>query len=195
MLTTRRPLILSSALAAAAAAGAVVAAGSSESAPGHARMSNRGTPVRLAASGTPASLLAQRARRTFFSFRNALGEECVAIGRMTSEGGKIGSAVCAGPGADATFPFAPGRSLLVLPAVEILKSSPQRRAARLLSLVGFAADGVHSVEFASFAGSVVSRARVSGNVFLLHGVAGRPLRNGAVIARDATGAEVERVEY
>jgi hypothetical protein len=172
--------------------------------------SNRGMPLALQA-GAPsalsthgaaalaqmrvrsARLLARRGSVAFFRLERPSGD-CFSIGQI--RGGILTPGRTACP--QGAFPSA-AVPLLALPTVEIQKPkdttagipyfddpSSARQHASLLSLAGFAVDGIASVEFVR-SGVQVASASVSRNVFVLD-VAGSPIGDDAkIVARGSQG--------
>jgi len=182
----KRLLTLASVVAVAAAL-ATVFATTSHGSRGLDRLTNTGEPVaKVSPAGaralahlgaTDLRLLGQIHGRQFFRL-TARGSACFASGEADAAGATPTDVYCP----HGNFPSA---SLPVYddPAVEIQKSEPG--VARVLSLDGFAADGVERVELVR-QGDVVASAAVIGNVFSLD-VAGIDIARMQLVARDQAG--------
>lgn len=116
----------------------------------------------------------------FYLVELANGERCFATGSATGAGPKISSIA----GCPAAFP-SPEQPLL---SDSLVALDPLSGESRLLTLSGFAADGVAAVGIEDRAGDV-SWTPVANNAYLTSNV---PADAVAVLARDKSGAEIVR---
>lgn len=175
---------------------AAVFAQSSETSTGLNSIATHGTPVSFSGKapsglgrlGTP-SVLTQRAGKTFFQVRRVAAEQrsstsssfCYGIGTIAA--GKLNPSLI-----DCT-PF-PSADTPVLDEIAIEVIDRVTRRTSILSIEGFAADGVAQLRLVDGTGNVVSTATVAKNVFSFKGVSGHENAGDTLVAVDSQGREV-----
>lgn len=193
--TGRRGVILRHRLAlgfvaAVVVGGASVAAAvfprSSETSTGLSAFSTRGTPTSFSSDvgirglGTP-YVLARSGEEVMFRVDRPGASTCYGSGKFKD--GKLDVLLL-----DCT-PFPSATTPVLLDEVGVDASAGSGHGT-LLSIEGFAADGVAEVRLIAASGQVIVTAPVNGNTFRFNGVEGVPQAGAKLIALDPTGHEV-----
>jgi hypothetical protein len=190
----RRTLSFAIALAVAVVVAVLVAAlGGRTGGPSSASaaVSRYGTPVKLDTRMMPqasnpvvrAWLMARRARTAFYRLLRSNGDSCYAMGPAGTAKGPPSSFPHTISAFKCSARFPDGQPILDL---SVIGADKPDTTLHVIALRGFAADGVASVAAVDAAGTVVARARVVNNVYMLK-LADNAAHAGFVQAYDSAG--------